>query len=99
MFPSAGNCGDYAVTKRHLLLRLGWPSSSLLLGEVTIRTTGEHHLVLLVLDNLSGIIIQLSESLDNYVFLRGSEPSAVDPWTHEILAASFRCEFTMRPGR
>lgn len=34
IFPSAGNWGDYAVTKRHLLLRSGWPSSSLLLGEV-----------------------------------------------------------------
>ncbi|WP_247347464.1 MULTISPECIES: transglutaminase-like cysteine peptidase [unclassified Bradyrhizobium] len=44
IFPSDGNCGDYAVTS-HLLLRSGWPSSSLLLAEVVIRTTGEHHLV------------------------------------------------------
>jgi predicted transglutaminase-like cysteine proteinase len=35
------------VTKRHLLLARGWPSSSLLLAEV-ITGWGEHHLVLLV---------------------------------------------------
>lgn len=92
IFPSAGNCGDYAVTKRHLLLRSGWPSSSLLLGEVAIRTTGEHHLVLLVregralfvLDNLSGIIIQLSEALDNYVFLRTESDLNPQLWTRGL---------------
>ncbi|WP_247453596.1 transglutaminase-like cysteine peptidase [Bradyrhizobium sp. 174] len=92
IFPSAGNCGDYAVTKRHLLLRSGWPSSSLLLGEVTIRTTGEHHLVLLVregralfvLDNLSGIIIQLNEALDNYVFLRTESDLNPRLWTRGL---------------
>ncbi|WP_371260662.1 transglutaminase-like cysteine peptidase [Bradyrhizobium sp. WSM2793] len=48
IFPYDGNCGDYAVTKHHLLLRAGWPSSALLLAEVVIRSTAEHHLVLLV---------------------------------------------------
>ncbi|MDE5447208.1 hypothetical protein GWG65_39075 [Bradyrhizobium sp. CSA207] len=89
IFPSDGNCGDYAVTKRHLLLRSGWPSSSLLLGEVAIRATGEHHLVLLVregralfvLDNLSGVIIQFNESLDKYVFLRTESDLNPQLWT------------------
>ena len=64
--PAAGDCNDYAVTKRHELLARGWPSRALLLSEVVV-PSGEHHLVLvvrvkdpdsmqdvdLVLDNLS----------------------------------------------
>ncbi|WP_246649313.1 transglutaminase-like cysteine peptidase [Bradyrhizobium canariense] len=92
IFPSDGNCGDYAVTKRHLLLRSGWPSSSLLLSEVVLRTTGEHHLVLLVpeggtlfvLDNLSGVIIQFNEALDKYVFLRAESGLNPQLWTRGI---------------
>jgi len=45
--PAAGACHDYAVTKRHELIKLGWPSRALLLAEVVIRS-GEHHLVLVV---------------------------------------------------
>jgi predicted transglutaminase-like cysteine proteinase len=45
--PKAGDCNDYAVTKRHELLARGWPSRALLLAEV-ITTWGEHHLVLVV---------------------------------------------------
>ena len=45
--PRAGDCNDYAVTKRHKLLARGWPSRSLLLAEVVI-PSGEHHLVLVV---------------------------------------------------
>jgi predicted transglutaminase-like cysteine proteinase len=45
--PEAGNCHDYAVTKRHDLLALGWPSRALLLAEV-VTHWGEHHLVLVV---------------------------------------------------
>jgi predicted transglutaminase-like cysteine proteinase len=45
--PKAGECHDYAVTKRHELLALGWPEQDLLLSEV-VTTWGEHHLVLVV---------------------------------------------------
>ena len=45
--PKSGDCNDYAVTKRHRLLALGWPSRDLLLAEV-VTTWGEHHLVLVV---------------------------------------------------
>lgn len=45
--PPAGDCNDYAVTKRHKLLELGWPSRALLLSEVVV-PSGEHHLVLVV---------------------------------------------------
>lgn len=61
--PKAGECHDYAVTKRHDLIALGWPERDLLLAEV-ITSWGEHHLVLvartsdgdLVADSLTGKI-------------------------------------------
>ncbi len=45
--PKAGECHDYAVTKRHELIGLGWPERDLLLSEV-VTSWGEHHLVLVV---------------------------------------------------
>jgi predicted transglutaminase-like cysteine proteinase len=62
--PSAGDCNDYAVTKRHALLAAGLPSSALRLS-VTRTSFGIGHLVLivssrqgdLVLDNLSEKIV------------------------------------------
>lgn len=45
--PKAGECHDYAVTKRHNLLALGWPARALLLAEVETGW-GEHHLVLVI---------------------------------------------------
>jgi predicted transglutaminase-like cysteine proteinase len=45
--PAFGDCNDYAVTKRHLLMARGWPARALLLAEV-VTPTGEHHLVLVV---------------------------------------------------
>ncbi len=45
--PKAGECHDYAVTKRHELLALGWPEQDLLLSEV-VTSWGEHHLVLVI---------------------------------------------------
>lgn len=61
--PASGDCNDYAVTKRHELLKRGWPSRSLLLAEVVV-PGGEHHLIVVVrtkqgdylLDNLSSSI-------------------------------------------
>ncbi|RXG88293.1 transglutaminase-like cysteine peptidase [Bradyrhizobium vignae] len=92
IFPSEGNCADYAVTKRHLLLRAGWPSSSLLLAEVGIRTTGEHHLVLLVregrailvIDNLSTAILNVNEASDQYAFLRIQSNHDPQLWTRRL---------------
>jgi predicted transglutaminase-like cysteine proteinase len=61
--PGAGDCNDYAVTKRHELLESGLPSKALRLSVVTTRS-GIGHLVLvvvttkgdLVLDNLTEAI-------------------------------------------
>ena len=62
--PPAGDCNDYAVTKRHELLRSGLPAKALRLAAVKTRS-GIGHLVLLaattggelVLDNLTDAIV------------------------------------------
>ena len=77
--PREGNCKDYAITKRHELLALGWPAASLLLAEVVV-SSGEHHLVLvvrtrenhLVLDNLNENIRPISQI--PYRWVRAEEP-------------------------
>jgi predicted transglutaminase-like cysteine proteinase len=94
IFPYNGNCADYAVTKRHLLLQFGWPSSSLLLAEVIVRTTGEHHLVLLareahdvfVLDNLDRLVMRLDETLSRYALVRVQSDQDPRLWTRMISA-------------
>lgn len=61
-------------------------------GGFVIRTTGEHHLVLLVregraffvLDNLSGVIIQSNEALDKHVFLRTESDLNPQLWTRGL---------------
>jgi len=72
--PRAGDCNDYAVTKRHMLLSRGWPSRSLLLAEV-VTVSGQHHLVLVVrtreddllLDNLDPNIHPVSQGQYKWV--------------------------------
>lgn len=86
LLPLFGNCKDFAVSKRHQLLRLGWPSSALLLAEVTLRT-GEHHLVLVatargesfVLDNLTPYIVPLI-SASEYQWNRIESPENPRSW-------------------
>jgi predicted transglutaminase-like cysteine proteinase len=87
--PAEGNCNDYAVTKRHLLLEAGWPASALLLAEVVRVTTGEHHLILIVrgtnsdfvLDNLRPFIVGLAETRDDYLWLRVESAENPRFWT------------------
>jgi len=84
--PRSGDCNDYAVTKRHELLGLGWPSRSLLLAEA-VTPKGEHHLVLvvrsgsrnLVLDNLTSEIKDQSET--PYQWVRMQSPDNPKVWT------------------
>ena len=83
--PSSGDCKDYAVTKRHDLLKRGWPSHSLLLAEVVI-SSGEHHLVLVVrtdegdvvLDNLNQNLIKVSQS--EYQWVRAQSTNNPKFW-------------------
>jgi predicted transglutaminase-like cysteine proteinase len=82
----SGNCNDYAVSKRHELLRLGWPSWALLLAEVVV-ATGEHHLVLVanaggesfVLDNLKEVVVPLVAAVD-YRWIRIESPDDPKFW-------------------
>ncbi|MDA9508710.1 hypothetical protein XI09_29545 [Bradyrhizobium sp. CCBAU 11386] len=84
--PERGDCNDYAVTKRHRLLKRGWPARTLLLGEVVI-PSGEHHLVLLVrtksgdlvLDNLTPQIRPWSRA--PYRWVRIQSPGNPRYWT------------------
>jgi predicted transglutaminase-like cysteine proteinase len=84
--PRSGDCNDYAVTKRHELLALGWPSRSLLLAEV-IMPSGEHHLVVLVrlkegdfvLDNMNANIRPWSRT--QYRWVRMQSPMNPKYWS------------------
>jgi predicted transglutaminase-like cysteine proteinase len=90
--PRAGDCNDYAVTKRHELLERGWPSRSLLLSEVVV-PSGEHHLVLvvrmkdsdqmrdidLVLDNLNANLRPVE--ITPYKWVRMESPSNPKYWS------------------
>ena len=86
--PPSGECGDYAVTKRHVLLQTGWPAERLLLAEVVL-ATGQHHLVLLVrttttawvLDNLRSEVPEVSQVRDNYIWIRIETPENPKSWT------------------
>ena len=84
--PSSGDCNDYAVTKRHELIKRGWSPRNLLLSEVITRW-GEHHLVLvvrttkgdLVLDNLSASIRVWKSA--PYRWVRMQLPTSSKLWT------------------
>jgi predicted transglutaminase-like cysteine proteinase len=99
--PAAGDCGDYAVTKRHELLAHGWPSRTLLLSEVVV-PDGEHHLVLvvrmkdpdaadqvvnLVLDNLNYNLRPVG--LMPYRWLRMESPDNPEFWSTISVPSSF----------
>ena len=83
--PAAGDCNDYAVTKRHELLKRGWPSSALLLAEV-VMPSGGHHLILvartssgdLLLDNLSPMVRPWTQA--RYQWVRIQSPANPAFW-------------------
>lgn len=97
--PLYGNCHDYAVTKRHDLLALGWPPSDLLLAEVLL-PTDEHHLVLvvrtsegdLVLDNLNSDLVPVATTYGRFKWLRIQTPQNPYYW------ARVGTSGTERPG-
>jgi predicted transglutaminase-like cysteine proteinase len=93
--PPAGDCKDYAITKRHQLLALGWPSRALLLAEVVV-PSGEHHLILvvrvaetdLVLDNLSANIRTVAMTYRQYHWVRIETPQNPKFWARVQVPAS-----------
>lgn len=73
--PAYGDCDDYAMTKRHQLIRAGIPASALKIAVVRTRS-GEGHAVLIVktsagefaLDNIRKSIVRRSQT--GYRFLK-----------------------------
>jgi predicted transglutaminase-like cysteine proteinase len=78
--PLAGDCDDFAVTKRSLLIKAGMSSSNVLLAHVVTRQ-GEDHLVTVVrmndgdfvLDNLDRTVRPVSETRYRWVSIQSSE--------------------------
>jgi predicted transglutaminase-like cysteine proteinase len=95
--PVVGDCNDYAVTKRHRLLEDGWPASALLLAEVKLVATGEHHLILIVrgktadwvLDNLMAGVVKLPETHGEYTLYRVESTEDPKFWTRSLARESF----------
>jgi predicted transglutaminase-like cysteine proteinase len=89
--PDRGDCNDYAVSKRHMLLQRGWPARTLLLSEVKT-VSGEHHLVLvvrsdkgdLVLDNMTHAVKAWNKV--PYKWVRMQSASDANVWS-KIAAA------------
>jgi predicted transglutaminase-like cysteine proteinase len=76
-----GDCEDYALTKRDLLIRSGWPSDALAM--TVVKTPwGEGHAVLsvrtsrgtLVLDNLTYEIKKLKTTPYRVVAMQSADP-------------------------
>jgi len=86
LYPTSGECHDYAVTKRHELLSRAWPGP-LLIAVVRI-PSGEGHAVLvvptdrgdLVLDNLRSDIVRW-DALP-YLWLKIMSPENPKFWRH-----------------
>jgi predicted transglutaminase-like cysteine proteinase len=106
--PPAGDCNDYAVTKRHELLALGWPARSLLLSEVVV-PSGEHHLILvvrgkdtdsnrnidLVLDNLNYNLRLVG--MTTYQWVRVQSPINPKFWSTVSVTSRFRTALSEDP--
>ena len=82
--PKRGDCEDFALTKKAKLLKLGWPSSALLLA-VAETVSGEQHVVLVartedgdfVLDNLRKSVVPWSVGLYRWKAIQ----APFDTWT------------------
>ena len=83
---SYGDCEDYVLLKRYMLMQRGWPASSLLITVVK-QPNGEGHAVLTVrtdradyvLDNLDGRIRQWNET--SYKYLKRQSRTHTGRWT------------------
>jgi len=81
-----GDCEDYVLMKRHMLMQRGWPASSLLIT-VVIQPNGEGHAVLTVrtdkadyiLDNLSNKIMPWNKT--PYTFVKRQSAKHSGRWS------------------
>lgn len=86
---SIGDCEDYVLMKRHMLMKRGWPASALLIT-VVLQPNGEGHAVLTVrtdradyvLDNLSNKIKPWNET--EYTYLKRQSIKHSGHWTKII---------------
>lgn len=87
-----GNCNDYAILKKRLLVEAGWPTSSLFLT-VVLDHQNEGHLVLMartdrgdvILDNLTDRVLLWHET--GYTYLKRQSSEDPDVWvafTNEV---------------
>ncbi|HZG28384.1 MAG TPA: transglutaminase-like cysteine peptidase [Ensifer sp.] len=80
-----GNCNDYAILKKRLLIEAGWPSSTLFLT-VVLDHHNEGHLVLmartdrgdLILDNLEDKVLLWYQT--GYTYLKRQSSEDPDTW-------------------
>lgn len=101
IWPASGDCNDYAVTKRHELLKRGWSQRQLLLAHV-ITPWGEGHLVLIartengdfVLDNLETRVLPWTEM--RHRFVRIQSPDNPRFWA-EVANAPVYAQAVPRP--
>ena len=83
---SVGDCEDYVLLKRYMLMRRGWPASSLLITVVR-QENGEAHAVLTVrtneadyiLDNMTDEILPWNET--PYVYLKRQSTKHSGRWS------------------
>jgi len=94
-----GNCNDYVMLKKKLLIEAGWPKSALLLT-VVLDHERLGHLILtvrtdrgdLILDNMNARIVRWSET--GYIFIKRQSPTnpnvwvAIDPQQYVVGSAS-----------
>ena len=83
IYPAAGDCNDYALTKRSALLRLGLPAGALRMAITSTRFGSAHAILLvrtdvgdLVLDNLSTEVKSLSSSGYTIRMMSGANPQS-----------------------
>jgi predicted transglutaminase-like cysteine proteinase len=83
--PKHGICNDYAVTKRHELMRLGWPRRALLLAEVATAGSVNHTVLVVrtsegdvVLDSMTPAIRRWSAT--SYRWIRIQSPDHPRLW-------------------
>jgi predicted transglutaminase-like cysteine proteinase len=80
-----GNCNDYVMLKRKLLVEAGWPKAALMLT-VVLDHQQEGHLVLtvktssgdLILDNMNAKILRWYET--GYTFIKRQSASNPNTW-------------------
>ncbi len=83
---SYGDCEDYVLLKRHMLMKRGWPASSLLIT-VVLQPNGEGHAVLTVRTDRGDYILDNLETKVNrwdktpYRYLKRQSAAHSGRWT------------------